>query len=328
MSNFDVVVLGNEDFLPVSLQNRSAFKVEFVKNLTQAKNFIDKASPSVLVVQVSYDPDTELCQWIKHQPQQHLRCIYIIMLEDRSQRLTQRSREWEMMMASMVLYKGAAAYICLGNVCNYSQAEENLLLTHLSVGMSMTQYCRQLLELALTDPLTKLRNARAWDSERLKQIKEARDFNTSLSIILLEIDEFKRVNVEHGEHNGNRVLKTLSKLLQQNIRDFVLFRYQIGDEFGLILQKTTCKEALDLAHHLNQIVRKQPIALENTLEVNITISLGVTCLQPDDDAQGDSMVKRAREYVAQAKKDGRDRVMGCDGCTSRHNALPLSFVYA
>jgi PleD family two-component response regulator len=60
--------------------------------------------------------------------------------------------------------------------------------------------------------------------------------------------------------------------------------------------------------------------------LGVTISLGVTCLQPEDDAQGVSIVKRANEYVAQAKEAGRDRVMGCDGCTSHRLASLLSVV--
>jgi len=86
------------------------------------------------------------------------------------------------------------------------------------------------------------------------------------------------------------------------------FRYG-GEEFVIILNETTPQEADLVAQRLNTIVKDNSFAIDSTLKINVTISLGVTCLLPTDDEQGVNLLHRADTFLLQAKSKGRNRVV-------------------
>ncbi|NJL22076.1 MAG: GGDEF domain-containing protein, partial [Leptolyngbyaceae cyanobacterium SM1_3_5] len=88
------------------------------------------------------------------------------------------------------------------------------------------------------------------------------------------------------------------------------FRYG-GEEFVIILGNTNCQEASRIAHRICRLIGDQPFGIDNGLELQITISAGVSTLMDDDDAKGISLLRRADEHLLQAKSQGRNRVVGC-----------------
>lgn len=161
----------------------------------------------------------------------------------------------------------------------------------------------RLSELASVDALTGLSNRRAFDERLRTSFRRARTASGPLCLLLLDVDHFKRHNDLYGHQHGDAVLRTLAKLLRQQLRaDDAPVRYG-GEEFAMVLQDTTENDALALAECLVQAVR-----LAHWPTAPVTISAGLSTLTP---ATKDSarLVTLADEALCAAKLAGRDRVV-------------------
>ncbi|MFQ4144275.1 GGDEF domain-containing protein [Chlorogloeopsis sp. ULAP02] len=323
-----ILVFGSKNFittLPDQIRDASAFSIEVINNVNQAVSYIQITPPDIVLVQASNDGSLELCYWLKEQTK--LSWIYCILLEDRPQLLAHRSDygwEWEFEMNAIALKQGADAYIWLTPKDNRDLTmvdltiNQPLLLAQLTAGLRKAQKYRELLRtndilstIALSDALTELNNRRALDWELPRQIKKARNHRTSLSLIILDVDYFKKVNDTYGHLVGDRLLQLLSHRLQHNLRcQDTPFRYG-GEEFVILLGNTNYDEAIVVANRLNRIVSEQPFTINNQLSINLTVSLGTSCLRAEDDANGISLLERADQHLLQAKAAGRNCAIGC-----------------
>ncbi|MDJ0733202.1 MAG: diguanylate cyclase [Nostocaceae cyanobacterium] len=327
--NISVLVFGSDNFLttlPDQIRDTSTFNVEVIGNLNQGVSRIQITPPDILLVQASWDGSMELCSWLKEQTK--LSWIYCILLEDRAQVLALKSQsdsEWESEMNAAALQQGADAYLWhqVRETSKQSSGEltpnQRLLLAQLTVGLRKAHKYRDLMRtndllsaIALADSLTQLNNRRALEWDLPRQIQKARAKGSSLSLIILDVDFFKRINDTYGHLVGDRLLQLLCTRIKHNLRfQDTPFRYG-GEEFVIILSDTNCQEALLVAERINRIVGEQPFAVSNTLAINVTISLGTACLQPKDDDKGESLLNRADQYLLKAKASGRNCVIGCD----------------
>ncbi|MFN6464475.1 MAG: GGDEF domain-containing protein [Nostoc sp. DedVER02] len=323
--NISILVFGKNNFiatLPDQIRYATAFNVEVIDNLNQAVSRIQTMPPDIILVQASLDSSMELCSWLKDQTK--LSWIYCILFEDRSQQLNDRNKGWhrELEMSAAALKQGADAYIwhLIYDKTDHNLAEltanHGLILAQLTVGLRKAQKYRDLIRtndmlsaIALADSLTELNNRRALEWDLPRQIKRARTERTSLSLIILDVDHFKKVNDTHGHLVGDRILQVLCQRLRHNLRcQDTAFRYG-GEEFVILLANTSDEEALLVARRLHRVVSDEPFALTNKLTINITISLGTATLQADDDEQGESLLNRADQCLLQAKNTGRNRVI-------------------
>jgi diguanylate cyclase (GGDEF)-like protein len=324
--NISILVFGKNNFiatLPDQIPYATAFSVTVMDNLNQAVSQIKNTPPDIILVQASLEGSMELCGWLKDQTK--LSWIYCILFEDRSQQLSDKNRYgWhrELEMSAAALKQGADAYIwhLIEEKTDYSLAEltanHGLILAQLTVGLRKAQKYRDLIRtndmlsaIALADSLTELNNRRALEWDLPRQIQRARTQNTSLSLIILDVDYFKKVNDTHGHLVGDRILQVLCQRLRHNLRcQDTAFRYG-GEEFVILLANTSDEEALLVARRLNRVVSDEPFALNNKLIINITISLGTASLQAEDDEQGESLLHRADQCLLQAKTSGRNRVI-------------------
>jgi diguanylate cyclase (GGDEF)-like protein len=324
--NISILVFGKNNFiatLPDQIRYATAFSVTVMDNLNQAVSQIKNTPPDIILVQASLEGSMELCGWLKDQTK--LSWIYCILFEDRSQQLSDKNRYgWhrELEMSAAALKQGADAYIwhLIEEKTDYSLAEltanHGLILAQLTVGLRKAQKYRDLIRtndmlsaIALADSLTELNNRRALEWDLPRQIQRARTQNTSLSLIILDVDYFKKVNDTHGHLVGDRILQVLCQRLRHNLRcQDTAFRYG-GEEFVILLANTSDEEALLVARRLNRVVSDEPFALNNKLIINITISLGTASLQAEDDEQGESLLHRADLCLLQAKTSGRNRVI-------------------
>ncbi|MBN3957553.1 diguanylate cyclase [Nostoc sp. NMS8] len=323
--NISILVFGKNNFiatLPDQMRYATAFNVEVMENLNQAVSRIKMTPPDIILVQASLDDSMELCNWLKDQTK--LSWIYCILFEDRSQQLIDRNKGWhrELEMSAAALKQGADAYIwhLIEDKTDHSMAEltanHGLILAQLTVGLRKAQKYRDLIRtndmlsaIALADSLTELNNRRALEWDLPRQIQRARTQKTSLSLIILDVDHFKKVNDTHGHLVGDRILQILCQRLRHNLRSQdTAFRYG-GEEFVILLANTSDDEALLVARRLNRIVSDEPFALNNKLTINITISLGTASLRSEDDEQGESLLYRADQCLLQAKNSGRNRVI-------------------
>lgn len=180
----------------------------------------------------------------------------------------------------------------------------------------------ELYDLAVTDPLTKALNRRAFFRFAEREVTRASRHGTPLSAILFDIDHFKPVNDIHGHGIGDEVLVRLTRLMMENIRDEDLLGRLGGEEFALILPQTGPDAAHALANRLREKVRALRFeSPEGTF--GITVSLGVSA--PDAEERDIlSALARADKALYRAKRLGRDRVeLNLPGGSNQAEIIPL-----
>lgn len=161
------------------------------------------------------------------------------------------------------------------------------------------------IQTAMIDPLTGVKNRSTMFDAMQREIKLARRQAGSLSVILLDIDHFKRVNDEHGHLYGDQALRAVAHRVQRTIRDSdLLFRYG-GEEFMILLSGTSAEGSSLLAERIRHEIEHMGYFCNK--EIRLTVSLGVTSLKSEPDTT-ELMLERADTALYRAKQGGRNRV--------------------
>ncbi|WP_371132370.1 GGDEF domain-containing protein [Pseudomonas sp.] len=189
------------------------------------------------------------------------------------------------------------------------------LLTSLFWGLKLRGLQRQLQVRAQTDALTGLATRVALDSRFAICHEQAQRYARPFTLILLDIDHFKRVNDELGHRLGDEVLREFGQLLQECIRGSDGLGRWGGEEFLLLCPETTLEQAVAFAERICARARTYKFASGRQQ----TLSGGVVELMPGDTL--DALLQRAEAALAQAKNQGRDRV--CFTANDELDDLPL-----
>lgn len=162
----------------------------------------------------------------------------------------------------------------------------------------------RIVEQSLTDPLTGLGNRRRLEQAMAAEIARARRNGEPLSLIMADIDHFKRVNDSHGHDAGDKVLARFAQLLATNSRPSDIVARFGGEEFILLLPNAKLVSAVARAEAIRQKLATEIIA---PLEHPVTSSFGAAELAGDE--SGDEFLKRVDAALYEAKASGRDRVV-------------------
>jgi diguanylate cyclase (GGDEF)-like protein len=160
----------------------------------------------------------------------------------------------------------------------------------------------KLKQLATIDSLTKVYNRYKINEIIEQQIARSKRYGETFSVVMFDIDYFKKVNDTYGHYVGDLVLKKLSELISQNIREVDSFGRWGGEEFMLLLHKANKAEAVYIAEKLRKMIEN--FSIENRYK--ITISIGVTSFVKNDTKT--SLLERVDQALYASKKGGRNRV--------------------
>jgi diguanylate cyclase len=162
---------------------------------------------------------------------------------------------------------------------------------------------------SLTDPLTTLANRKSFDDNFLRAIDDARANNENLSLLMTDIDHFKKFNDSFGHLTGDQVLRLVAMSVKQNIKGQDIAARYGGEEFAIVLPNTVLRSAITVADHIRRAVMSKDLMKRSTGENlgRVTISVGVAMLRPDDTPQ--SLIERADGCLYAAKRNGRNRVI-------------------
>ncbi|MDD0998629.1 Diguanylate cyclase DosC [compost metagenome] len=187
------------------------------------------------------------------------------------------------------------------------QEQGNLesLLATLLYPMRNTLLYRAATQSALRDPLTDTGNRIAMDQTLQREIELSRRHLQPLSLLMLDIDHFKRINDTHGHSAGDDVLKAVAASIKNQLRNVdMVFRFG-GEEF-LILLSNTSREAAALVGERLRFAAQAEEYIADGRSIELTISLGCSTLLPGESAE--SLVRRADNALYVAKREGRNRL--------------------
>jgi diguanylate cyclase (GGDEF)-like protein len=161
---------------------------------------------------------------------------------------------------------------------------------------------------ARTDAKTGLLNAGAWQREAAVEVTRAAHARTPLAVAIADIDHFKAVNDTHGHLAGDAVLAAVSAAMRDLLRDCDLCGRFGGEEFSLLLPRTTAAQALEITERIRQGISQLAIPRDGAAAIRVTISIGVAVPSQARRTLDDLLVA-ADHALYQAKDSGRDRVV-------------------
>ncbi len=175
---------------------------------------------------------------------------------------------------------------------------------------------REVMHLAMTDSLTGVPNRRALMDLAARALAQRN--NRPISLMMIDVDHFKRINDTYGHPAGDEVLRQASGLMQRRLRaGDVIGRYG-GEEFCVIAPDTDTEGAWALAESLREIMAEMPLQTEAG-EIAITVSIGFTCCMTRGPNALQSLLSEADKALYQAKQEGRNRVVRAEACADRLN---------
>jgi two-component system chemotaxis response regulator CheY len=178
----------------------------------------------------------------------------------------------------------------------------------------------QLEILATHDTLTGLLNRRAIQGLAETEWQRAARGNGPLSLVLLDVDHFKRVNDQHGHQVGDQALRLVADVIKQRIRVYDKASRWGGEEFLILLPGADTAEAQRVAERVRSRVAATPLALPDGSSLTLHASLGVTSTALAVLGSLEALVSQADEALYQAKRSGRDRVVVFDPSLSSGQA--------
>jgi diguanylate cyclase (GGDEF)-like protein len=167
---------------------------------------------------------------------------------------------------------------------------------------------------AITDDLTGLVNRRRFIAALQAEVDRARRFGSPLTVILADLDDFKRVNDVFGHHAGDDVLRSFAALMQSHIRDVDVPGRIGGEEFAILLPETDAEGAAQVAERMRHSLTVVPVAVAEGRTVSVTSSFGVAELSGGQ--SGDGLMRAADAALYRAKALGKNRVAGSVGADS------------
>lgn len=160
----------------------------------------------------------------------------------------------------------------------------------------------ELEELSITDPLTSIYNRRKFNKLLASEVERSKRYQTNLSIIMCDIDHFKKINDTYGHDVGDKALQVFSEKINKNIREIDMFARWGGEEFMILMPNVSIDDACSVAEKLRKVITSTEVKKLDS----ITASFGVTDLHEDETAE--SFIKRVDLAMYKAKNNGRNNV--------------------
>jgi diguanylate cyclase (GGDEF)-like protein len=181
------------------------------------------------------------------------------------------------------------------------------LVGHAVIALSNARQHRTVEQQALVDSLTGLANRRLCTAALEKELARAQRFDEPLTLVLADIDDFKRINDRWGHPTGDEVLKAFAHRLQESVREIDLAGRWGGEEFALLLPGTDLEGGRQLAERIRELVRDQRLAAPDGTQIGVSASFGVASF-PLVRGQN-QLVAAADAALYEAKRSGKDRVV-------------------
>ncbi len=184
----------------------------------------------------------------------------------------------------------------------------NILINIISISVSNAQTYEDVKNLSLTDAMTNLNNYRYFEDRLKEELNRARRNETSVSLIMLDIDHFKNYNDTLGHQAGDEALRNMGWILKNTVREEDIVNRYGGEEFCVILPGIEKEVITILGERLRQKIEEYPFYKENVQPGGrITVSLGGSCF-PSDSDNFEELVYKADQALYKSKNSGRNKL--------------------
>ena len=163
-------------------------------------------------------------------------------------------------------------------------------------------------KLAVTDGLTEMFNHRYFQEQMSANIRASKRYNSVFSLIMVDIDFFKKFNDTYGHQSGDAVLRQVAQTIKKNIRSTDIPCRYGGEEMSVILTNTNKEDAVKTAIKICEAVRNKEFELATGDWTHVTISLGVASMPSDGDTT-EKLIEYADKCLYVAKRNGRNQVV-------------------
>ena len=162
-------------------------------------------------------------------------------------------------------------------------------------------------DMANRDGLTGLYNARFFQEALARELERVKRTSRPFTLIILDVDRFKRINDRYGHPVGDQVLQHIGRVARSVLRGYdVLARYG-GEEFIAMLPDTAASQALLLGDRLRKMIEERPLMMDDGEMIRITVSVGVAQARAPYDKT--ELISQADQALYQAKETGRNKVV-------------------
>jgi diguanylate cyclase (GGDEF)-like protein len=190
------------------------------------------------------------------------------------------------------------------------RADHQRLLESLALQIAAALQNAQLYELAMVDGLTGLFVRRYFDARIEEEIERSRRYATSFSVVMMDVDDFKKLNDDHGHLIGDRVLQTIATTIKSQMRGVDTAARYGGEEIALILPRTEMVSAYSVGERIRAAIADQRVTTDSDPPkvLGITASFGIASYPESGAERGEDLVRQADRALYRAKKTGKNRV--------------------
>ena len=183
-------------------------------------------------------------------------------------------------------------------------SDKNIQEKLINLKMHFNRFKSKLDRLANRDRLTRLYNRRYFDEEFRKEIERSARYRYSIALLMIDIDNFKKINDTYGHQKGDQVLSVVASIISESLRLNDLVARYGGEEIVVLIPQAESAKLLQIAEKIRIRVENETI---ERLGLMVTVSIG--CAYSSADAGGDSLIKVADEALYEAKDSGKNKVV-------------------
>lgn len=184
------------------------------------------------------------------------------------------------------------------------------LLESLGLQIAAALQNAHLYELAMVDGLTGLFMRRYFDARIEEEVERSKRYGTPFSVIMMDVDDFKKLNDEHGHLIGDRVLKAIANVVKSQMRGVDTAARYGGEEIALILPRTDMLSAYNVGERIRSAIAEMRVTTDSDPPkvLGVTASFGIASYPENKVKMGEDLVRRADRALYRAKKTGKNRV--------------------